>query len=106
MREVVLKTPKGFVPRQDVFDDVIQFTGKGLEFFCDNFYSNPALFTDLAADGITVMATLRTNRQGIPADVLQSKNALNKSNVETVQGITSDHQSQSWCTQFGRTIRL
>ena len=70
----------------DIVSTLVEpFRFQGHHVFCDNFYSSPALFTDLTADGITATGILRTNRQGISADVLQLK-ALNKSNVERGTG--------------------
>ena len=41
--------------------------------YCDNFFSSPALFTDLLEENIMAVGTVRTNRKGFPRDLAQVK---------------------------------
>ena len=43
--------------------------GKFHHVFMDNFFTSPALFTDLLQDGIYACGTVRSNRRGFPQDL-------------------------------------
>ena len=55
---------------QLVADDRLQH--KGYVVVTDNFYSSPALFSDLVARGIGACGTARKNRRGIPPAVISA----------------------------------
>ena len=57
--------------------------------YMDNFYTSPALFSDLRDMGFSACGTVRTNRRGMPAEFKQS---LAKGEVRSVaidEGITA-----------------
>ena len=71
----------------DVVTTLIEpFHFQGYLVFCDNLYSSPSLFEALSANGIAATGTLRTNRRGVPEDVLHLEKALNKNNVRRGTG--------------------
>jgi hypothetical protein len=41
-------------------------SGKGYHVFCENFYTSPALFSDLKKKGFEACGTVRMNRRGLP----------------------------------------
>ena len=51
---------------------------QGYELYCDNYYSSPVLFDDLRQHGILATGTFRTNRRGLPSEVVSLKDALLK----------------------------
>ena len=52
------------------------FTFQGYLVFFDNFYASPGLLNSLKELGIGAKETLRSNRRGIPKDVLKLKKTL------------------------------
>ena len=52
------------------------FCFQGYEAFVDNFYTSPTLFAELLSLGITATGTLRTDRQGVPKEVISMKASL------------------------------
>ena len=52
---------------------------QGYELYVDNFYSSPNLFVNLLDHGITATGTFRSNRRGLPPEVVALKLALEKS---------------------------
>ena len=56
----------------ELLDDP-RLEGKGYIVFTDNFYSSPALFTDLVAKGFGACGTVRKNRRGIPDVVRETR---------------------------------
>jgi hypothetical protein len=66
----------------DVVSSLIEpFVYQGYQLYCDNFYTSPALFSALLEDGITATGTLKSNRQGVPPEVISMKDALSKSSI-------------------------
>ena len=66
----------------DVVMELVQpFAFQGYQVYVDNFYSSPDLFTHLLEYSITATGTLRTNRRGVPGDVVVLKEALDKRSV-------------------------
>lgn len=57
------------------------FCFQGYEVFTDNFYSSPDLFDEVLSWGITATGMLRTNRMGIPKDVIGMKADLQGTRV-------------------------
>ena len=57
------------------------YSFQGYEVYVDNFYTSPKLFDSLLELGIAATGTFRTNRRGIPKDVLVLKNVLNVHSV-------------------------
>ena len=53
--------------------DDLRLEGKGYIVYTDNFYSSPAVFTDLMAKGFGAVGTVRRNRRGIPAVVCDTR---------------------------------
>ena len=71
----------------DVVTELVQpFYYQGYSVFFDNLYTSPTLLHFLKEKGISCTGTLRTNRRGIPASVVQLKNALNRSGVPRGMG--------------------
>ena len=62
------------------------FHFQGYQVFCDNFYSSISLFSDLLENGIAVTGTVRTNRVGVPSDVRQLKEILDKTHIQCGTG--------------------
>ena len=56
---------------------------KGHHIYCDNFYSSPALFTNLRENGFCACGTLRINRRGVPSRI-KSKVKLKKGDVVSI----------------------
>ena len=54
---------------------------QGYELYVDNFYSSPDLFVNLLDHGVTATGTFRSNRRGLPPEVVALKLALEKSKV-------------------------
>ena len=66
----------------DVVMRLVQpLTFQGYELYVDNFYSSPDLFVDLRKSGITATGTFRSNRRGLPTEVVLLKAALEKAQV-------------------------
>ena len=65
-------------------DDRLQH--KGYIIFTDNFYTSPALFTDLQLRGFEACGTVRINRRGLPESIRTVR--LQKGEVHSIQ--TSD----------------
>lgn len=46
----------------------------GHHLYCDNYFTSPALFTELAYNETGACGTLRVNRIGVPREVITQKN--------------------------------
>ena len=42
--------------------------GKGYHMYTDNYYTSPALFSELIENGFEACGTVRSDRKGIPKD--------------------------------------
>ena len=49
--------------------------GRGHHLYVDNYFSSPALFEELARNGVGACGTLRLNRNGIPKEAAKAKPA-------------------------------
>ncbi|XP_062620039.1 piggyBac transposable element-derived protein 4-like [Saccostrea cucullata] len=70
-------TEKGLVHRV-VMDLCRQMFGTNLNVYMDNFYTSPQLLLDLHVRGILACGTVRSNRKGLPKELLPARINLEK----------------------------
>ena len=57
-----------------------ELSNKGYNIYTDNFYTSPALFSELVDNGFEACGTVRNDRKGIPKDF--QKVTLSKGNTQ------------------------
>ena len=95
--------PEGGLGARVVKDLVAGIGGKSHIFNCDNFFSSPALFSDLSKDQIFARGTVRQDRKGLPPPGLFSKKKL-KTQGESVVSQKGILSAVKW--QDKKTVSL